>query len=619
MSANTLGILNETIADQAWGYAMTEGKLLGINTNNFTAGQLLFLGPTGSIIGQEPVPPKHAVRLGQALRIQSINGSMYVRIDNGYELDELHNVLIISGSDGDLLVASGSNDNGKKLYINSKQLTGSYAITGSLTVTADITSSLYGTASWSNNAVTASYITTAQTASYITTAQTASYVLNAVSASFSTTSSFITASNVIGTVTSASYALSASYAPVTIPAGPWGISNSSGSYTYYSSLSASIAAATSGQVVEMFADVTATSVAPLKPNVTIQGNGHTYTYSGNTGDVFLTPASAAGTYTYYFNNINIVRANTATSTGAIFVGDGTGFTTLLNFKFTATRVSYTTTTGTAPIHRTTGSFGIYGWTFDGIDVIGNTSGYLFDATFAVNNIKNSKLENTGTGGCITTPNVSGNTFHENNYIKTVSGNGIFCNYAGDTIKNCTVITNSGNAIAGQSGASAYNCFAFANTGRAYSGMNCYGCAGQTATGTVFYASNGFNCNGRSASGYAVVPFIGGNVFYNSSFHSISNIVCYDTTYVASFYNCSLRTDYNNVAGHAISVGTNLIGSFVNNYIQTANSAANCIKGTSSGISAKYAGNIFNGSLTPINANVTQTVTNTQDNQGNILI
>jgi len=147
MSANTLGILNETIADQAWGYAMTEGKLLGIDTNNFTAGQLLFLGPTGSIIGYQPVPPKHAVRLGQALRIQQNNGSMYVRIDNGYELDELHNVLIVSGSDGDLLVASGSNDNGKKLYINSKQLTGSYAVTGSLTATS-FTGSLRGTASY---------------------------------------------------------------------------------------------------------------------------------------------------------------------------------------------------------------------------------------------------------------------------------------------------------------------------------------------------------------------------------------------------------------------------------------------------------------------------------------
>ncbi len=156
VSANTLGILNETIANDAFGYALTEGTLIGINTSTFTAGQLLFLGPTGSIISSEPIPPYHAVRLGQALRIHAVVGSMYVRIDNGYELDELHNVLIISGSDGDLLVASGSNDNGKKLYINSKQLTGSYAITGSLNATS-FTGSLFGTASYATQALSASY------------------------------------------------------------------------------------------------------------------------------------------------------------------------------------------------------------------------------------------------------------------------------------------------------------------------------------------------------------------------------------------------------------------------------------------------------------------------------
>ena len=164
VSANTLGIANETIADQAFGYVMTEGKLLGINTDSFTAGQLLFLGPTGSIISAEPIPPKHSVRLGQALRIQQNNGSMYVRIDNGYELDELHNVLIISGSDGDLLVASGSNGNGKKLYINSRQLTGSYGLTGSLSFnTGGITGSLFGTASWARNATTSSFINVTNT------------------------------------------------------------------------------------------------------------------------------------------------------------------------------------------------------------------------------------------------------------------------------------------------------------------------------------------------------------------------------------------------------------------------------------------------------------------------
>jgi hypothetical protein len=166
-SANTLGILNETIADQAFGYVMTEGKLLGIDTSPFTAGQLLYLGPTGSIVSSPPLAPLHTVRLGQALRIQSINGSMYVRIDNGYELDELHNVLIISGSDGDLIVASGSNGNGGRLYVNTKQLTGSYGLTGSLSVlSGSIISNLVGTASWADNSNTASYVQNAQSASY---------------------------------------------------------------------------------------------------------------------------------------------------------------------------------------------------------------------------------------------------------------------------------------------------------------------------------------------------------------------------------------------------------------------------------------------------------------------
>ena len=166
-SANTLGILNETIADQAFGYVMTEGKLLGIDTSTFTAGQLLYLGPTGSIVSSPPLAPLHTVRLGQALRIQSNNGSMYVRIDNGYELDELHNVLIISGSDGDLIVASGSNGNGGKLYVNTKQLTGSYGLTGSLSVlSGSIISNLVGTASWADNSNTASYVQNAQSASY---------------------------------------------------------------------------------------------------------------------------------------------------------------------------------------------------------------------------------------------------------------------------------------------------------------------------------------------------------------------------------------------------------------------------------------------------------------------
>jgi hypothetical protein len=178
-SANTLGITNENIANDSFGYVMTEGTLLGINTNGFTAGQLLYLGATGSIIGTAPVAPLHAVRLGQVLRTQQNAGSIYVRIDNGYEIGELHDIRDTSttSSYGDLLVRSGS------VWTNSKQLTGSYGITGSLgisgstgtlfssnadtiiftgsaaisgtlNVTDGITGTLFGTSSY---AITASY------------------------------------------------------------------------------------------------------------------------------------------------------------------------------------------------------------------------------------------------------------------------------------------------------------------------------------------------------------------------------------------------------------------------------------------------------------------------------
>ena len=93
---------------------------------------------------------------------------------------------------------------------NFEYFTGSHAITGSLIVTGGITGSVQGIIS-SSYAVTASYIQNAQSASYVLNAQSASYVLNAVSASRATTSSYaLTAQTLLGSIQSASYALTAS-------------------------------------------------------------------------------------------------------------------------------------------------------------------------------------------------------------------------------------------------------------------------------------------------------------------------------------------------------------------------------------------------------------------------
>jgi hypothetical protein len=133
-SANTLGIATETIANDAFGMVITEGVLLGVDTQGMTAGQLIYLGANGAFTTTVPTPPSHSVRLGEVLRVQQNAGSIYVRVDNGAELEELHNVIDTStdASYGDLLVKSGS------LWKNSKQLTGPYAITGSHIVTGSL-------------------------------------------------------------------------------------------------------------------------------------------------------------------------------------------------------------------------------------------------------------------------------------------------------------------------------------------------------------------------------------------------------------------------------------------------------------------------------------------------
>jgi hypothetical protein len=94
-------------------------------------------------------------------------GSIYVKIDNGYELGELHNVLTNGVTNGDLLAYTGS------VWTHTKQLSGSYGITGSLQATS-FTGSLQGTASFATNSSTASFLSGTVT-----------------SASFASTSSFV--------------------------------------------------------------------------------------------------------------------------------------------------------------------------------------------------------------------------------------------------------------------------------------------------------------------------------------------------------------------------------------------------------------------------------------------
>jgi hypothetical protein len=109
-SSKTLGITAESIANDAFGYVIEAGYLTNIDTSSTTAGAAAWLGDTpGSIVFvNPPAKPSHAVYLGVVVRVQAINGSILVKVQNGYELNELHDVNAGSPADGQALIWQAS-------------------------------------------------------------------------------------------------------------------------------------------------------------------------------------------------------------------------------------------------------------------------------------------------------------------------------------------------------------------------------------------------------------------------------------------------------------------------------------------------------------------------------
>lgn len=107
-SSKTLGLLRQNLLDNEFGYVVSEGVLDGVNTEAALAGDTIWLSPTtpgGVVYGNtnKPYAPNHMVFLGYVLRAQTNNGKIYIKIQNGYELEELHNVATIGATNGQFL------------------------------------------------------------------------------------------------------------------------------------------------------------------------------------------------------------------------------------------------------------------------------------------------------------------------------------------------------------------------------------------------------------------------------------------------------------------------------------------------------------------------------------
>lgn len=118
-SSKTLGFTQTALNANQHGYIVLEGTLTGINTNSANIGDPIWLGSSpGTVIyglANKPQAPNHLVYLGVVSRVNTNNGEIFVKIQNGFELKELHDVRINGVANDDLILYNSASS----IWVNS--------------------------------------------------------------------------------------------------------------------------------------------------------------------------------------------------------------------------------------------------------------------------------------------------------------------------------------------------------------------------------------------------------------------------------------------------------------------------------------------------------------------
>lgn len=118
LSAETIGLVTETINNNQEGFITTGGLIRNVNTTGslqsetWADGDILYLSPTvaGQLTKVKPTAPNHLVIIGYVVHAHATQGSIFVKVDNGYELNELHNVKITSETNNQALTYTSATD-----------------------------------------------------------------------------------------------------------------------------------------------------------------------------------------------------------------------------------------------------------------------------------------------------------------------------------------------------------------------------------------------------------------------------------------------------------------------------------------------------------------------------
>jgi hypothetical protein len=392
---------------------------------------------------------------------------------------------------------------------------------------------------------------------------------------------------------------------VTIPgggggaSGKIGISDNTGSYTFYDTLTLALASAVSGDNIVFFTNIVetnSTSVA-LKDGVNINLNGYSYTYDQIDNNNTLTDNAAAVNCSILNGTIRRINASTPTTTAAVGLRlSNTGSNIFLS------GVTIEADNGSNTCYISAGN--LTGGNFRQIGASGVYSFFVQNSNSIIRNI--NVHADTTAAGIFQAQIFDSNFRNDGNFSVILDSNAIGYRISGYSTANDGIVVGTAklynstgrstvtSGIDTGTAAELYNCSGYSSGGAGIFTLNyAENCVGSsTATYGMATGSNSktYNCTGRSSSLYGI--FSRGLIVKTSAIST-----------------------YNNSLGHAFSNVENN-DELIDCYAEVANASA---YGVNAPTTSPYVTGFSGRGMTQLLNLLSNAQSNTEDNFGNILI